>query len=343
MQIYDRYTDLLERLDRCGRQPTVLGCAPDGAPIVSVKSGGEKEPAIFISAGSHSTEQAGVSAAMELIDGLETDHQTYVIPCRDPIGLNGFAYALRLSLGEEPELSSAEDVVAILRERGEILHDQDDVLMAIIGEYGYATQVRHGWSVAEHPELEPLRGRRFYALAGSDEIEGSGPLQRAYTLVVDPEGEVLHINRFHDTPWGAVESRCTRDLMARINPGLTLDLHEHGGDAFWFSARQQRNDEDQAWEQRMADEMIGAVARSGAALMPEEYLPGSFFTRGPRGVYWLDAGQRGEGLNLADFGASRYGPAFTIETGMRTGFENRVKTAMLVAQTAVRVFEERYA
>ena len=343
MQIYQRYTDLLERLEKRGHQPSVLGCAPDGSPIVAVRAGGEKEPAIFISAGSHSTEHAGVSAAMELIEELETDHRAYVIPCRDPIGLNGFAYALSLGLGEEPELTGPDDVVTVLRERGEVLYEQDDLLVAIIGEHGYATRVRHGWSVADHPELEPLRGRRIYALSGHEETEGSGPLERAYTLIVDPDGEVLHINRLHDTAWAAVESRCTRDLMARINPGLTLDLHEHGGDGFWFSSRHQQTDEDEAWERRMTDEMISAVAGSGAALMPEEYLPGSFFTRGQRGVYWLHPGKRGEGLNLADFGASKYGPSFTIETGMRTGFENRVRTAMLVTQTAVGVFEERYA
>jgi len=342
MQIFDRYTDLLARLDARGHSTEVLGCAPDGAPIVSVQIGGDKDPAIFISAGSHSTEHAGVSAAMELIDNLQTDHRVYVIPCRDPVGLNGFAYALGLSLGEEPDLSGPEDVAAILKERGEVLWENDDLLVAIIGEYGYATRVRHGWSVAEAPELEPLRGRRIFCLAGHDEVEGSGPLQRAYSLIVDPEGQVLHINRFHDTAWAAVEPRCTRDLMARIDPGLTLDLHEYGGDAFWFSARRQRRDDDQTWEQRMADRIIGAVADSGVALMPEDYLPGAFFTKGQRSVYWLDPAKRGEGFNLADFGALKYGPAFTIETGMRTGFDNRVRTSMLAARTAIAVFEERY-
>jgi hypothetical protein len=62
-----------------------------------------------------------------------------------------------------------------------------------------------------------------------------------------------------------------------------------------------------------------------------------------RSVCWLDPCQRGEGLNLADFGAFKYGPSFTIETGMRTGFGNRVRTSVLAAQTAIEVFEERYA
>ena len=153
----------------------------------------------------------------------------------------------------------------------------------------------------------------------------------------------MHINRFHDTPWAPVESRCTRDLMADITPGLTLDLHEHGGDSFWFSARHQQNDDDQHWEENMAEAMITAVASSGAALAPEEYLPGSFFTRGPRGVYWLNAGKRGEGLNLVDFAARTYGPSFTIETGMKLPFAERVATSKLAVKKGVEIFAQRYA
>ena len=59
--------------------------------------------------------------------------------------------------------------------------------------------------------------------------------------------------------------------MAKIRPGLTLDLHEYGGDGFWFSARHQRSEDDESWEKRMADSMIRAVAGSGAQLAPQGY------------------------------------------------------------------------
>jgi hypothetical protein len=258
------------------------------------------------------------------------------------MGLNGFAYVLGLSLGEEPSLDSLEDVEAILRERGEVVYEEGETLLVIIGEYGYSTRGLYGRLNNRTHLLEPLKGRRIFFPSRAEGVEGTAPCQRAYTLIVTPAGEVLHLNRFHDTPWAPVESRCTRNLMAEIHPGLTLDLHEHGGTAFWFSARHQRNDTDEKWEQRIADEIIQAVAGSGAELMPEDYLPGSFFTKGQRSVYWLNPQKRGEGLNLADFAASKYGPAFTIETGMRGGFKHRVGNAMLAAQTAVKVFEERY-
>ena len=335
MQPFDSYADLLTCIQDNGHTPQTLGRAPDGQPIVAVKSGGDKTPAIFISAGSHATEQAGVSAACALIDEIETEHQLYTIPNRDPIGMNGLAYALGLSLDDVPNLGGLDDVAPLLKKHGEVLYEEDDTVVALIGEYGYATGNLYNHRVGDW--IEALKGRRLYFAASNPGVE------RAYTLVIDPTGEVLHLNRFHDTPWAPVESRCTRDLMATIQPGLTLDLHEHGGDFFWFSARHQRTPSDQQWEEALASEMIAAVAASGAPLAPSDYLPGSFFTTGPHSVFWLNPQQRGEGLNLADFAAKTYGLAFTIETGMALPFAERVHTAKIVAQKAVEVFDRRHA
>ena len=48
-------------------------------------------------------------------------------------------------------------------------------------------------------------------------------------------------------------------------------------------------------------------------------------------------------MPLVDDAAHAYGPALTIETGMRQPFEQRVHTAMRVARAAVAVFEQRYS
>lgn len=340
---FRRYTELLDMIKQRGHRPRVLGAAPDRSPLVVVRAGGDKKPAIFISAGSHSTEHAGVRTAVEVIDGLKTKHQVYVYPCRDPIGLTGYNYALSLALGEEPTLNSVEDAETLLRKQGEVLVDEGGVLLAIIGEHGFANQGLLGRIKKGDKRLEPLLGRRIYYPSRSKEMPGAGPLERAYTLVVTPDGEVLHLNRFHDTAWAPAESRGARRLMAEIQPGLTFDLHEYGGDAFWFSTRKQRTEQDEVWEQRMAREAIRAVALSGARLAPDNYSPGSFFSKLERGVYGLDASKRGEGLNLVDYAASKYGPGFTVETGMRQPFEQRVRMSLLTVTTAVKVFEERYA
>ena len=96
---------------------------------------------------------------------------------------------------------------------------------------------------------------------GQTGVEGTGDFGRAYTLVFSPEGEVLHINRFHDTAWAPVEPRVTVQLMARIEPGISFDLHESQlmADRFWLSARHQADPDDQAWEERAATATIAAL------------------------------------------------------------------------------------
>ena len=95
-------------------------------------------------------------------------------------------------------------------------------------------------------------------------------------------------------------------------------------------------------DMRVMTPPLAAINDANTPLPPEDYLPGTFFTKGPLGVYWLNAGQRGEGLNLVDYAAAVYGPSFTIETGMKRSFAERVATSKLAAQKAVEVFEERH-
>lgn len=343
-QPFASYADLLGALERRGHKLRKLGVAPDQSPIVAVRAGGKKTPAIFISAGSHATEHAGVLAAVELADQLKTEHEVWILPTRDPIGLSGYRYALSRGLGQAPDLNSLASVEALLRKEGEVLFEDAETLLVLIGEIGYANRGLYRKVEKGAKFLAPLHGRRIYFPSRSADMPGAEPLARAYTLVVTPEGEVLHLNRFHDTPWAPAEVRCARRLMAEIKPGLTFDLHEHeGGGFFWMSARRQRTDADEMWEQRMAGEGIRAVAAAGAELAPETYSPGTFFERRERGVYWLHPGQRGEGLNLIDFAANTYGPGFTVETGMRGPLAQRVEQHLTVVQAAVKVFEARHA
>lgn len=60
VQAFARYTDLLDPLRRRGRKWRTLGHASDASPIVAMKCGGEKQPAILSTAGAHATEHAGV-------------------------------------------------------------------------------------------------------------------------------------------------------------------------------------------------------------------------------------------------------------------------------------------
>jgi hypothetical protein len=373
--IYWKYEELLADTQRRAQHMTTLGSTVDGSPIVAARGGGDKTPAIFITAGSHATEHAGVSAAVRLIDELDTEHQVFVIPTRDPVAHDGFAHALSLGLGETPSFDDFDQLEEILRDAGDILYEDDDFLLALIGDYGYAsarpemkseaieegeTRFRAGPKrknpqgygygrmqqlCRERPEiLTPLLGRRVYQPAGQAGVEGTNLFDRAYTLIVSLEGEILHINRFHDTAWAPVEPRVTRTLLEKIKPGISFDLHESAGmdDRFWLSARTQPDPESQTWEEKAATATIKAIAASGATLATKEDAPSKWFDMSEQAVFWLDATRRGEGFNLMDFCSREYGLAFGTEMGMFGSFAGRVDMALTTVRSAVSVFEERY-
>jgi enterochelin esterase-like enzyme len=188
---YGRYEELLLDLETRGHSPTVLGVAPDGSPIVAIKGGGNKLPPIFLSAGAHSTEQAGVCAAVDLLDELRTEHELWVLPCRDPIGLSGFRHALHLGLPfeTEPTVDTLEDVAALLRKRGTVLVDDsgEQLLVALLGEYCYAVYCDGRASsmlptqfANKYPDAAAaMVGRRLWWPSNYDDVPGASPLERA--------------------------------------------------------------------------------------------------------------------------------------------------------------------
>jgi hypothetical protein len=335
---------LVAHLRAAGVRMQTIAVAPDGSPVVAVRAGGDREPGVFISAGSHSTEQAGVRAAVDLATDLQTEHRVWIVPTRDPMGMNGYRHALQWASGNDVELAGRETLGPWLREHGEVLVDDgEELVIAILGEFGFTTRNLLGKLGAEHRQaLEPLWGRRIFTPSGDAGMAGAAPLERAYTLIVAPDGEVLHINRFHDTAWAPGEVRATRRLLAREKPGLCFDLHESGGigDNFWLSARHQPTPERDAEEARIATHVIGRIAEAGGTFMGDDYVPHAFFTRSEPGVFWLDASVRGEGLNLMDFCARTYGIAFGTEMGMFGSFEHRVHLGKTTVQAAVEAWSD---
>ena len=356
--IYSDYDALLERVNAKALSTRTLGATIDGAPVVAARGGGDKQPTIFITAGSHATEQAGVSAAVDLIAELDTEHEVHVIPTRDPVGLNGFAHALSLGMGELPSFESFDEVEQILRREGTVLFEEESMLVSLIGDFGYVSRRPDGgwcpqWAAYkrlqklrdERPEaLAPLTGRRAYMTPGQTGVEGTGDFGRAYTLIFSPEGQVLHINRFHDTAWAPIEPRVTVRLMEEVRPGISFDLHESQlmEDRFWLSARHQADPENQKWEARAATVTIAAIEASGATLARDDDTHMPWFDQSEKAVFWLDANKRGEGLNLMDYASRHYGLAFGTEMGMYGSFAHRLELAMITVKTAVSVFEDRY-
>jgi len=378
MQGFSTYSDLLDQVDDLGVPYRRLDVAPDGQPIVAAETGGDEGPAVVISAGAHATEHAGVRAAVELLEALETDHPVYVVPSRDPVGLNGYEYAIGRALGESVSIDLFDHVEATLRDRGEVTHDEDGLLLALIGDTGFGTArptADQSSCLAlltglkdyqtERPEvLEPYRGRRIVTPAGHPDVEETGNFGRAYTLVVDPDGNLLHLNRFFDRTWSPVETRCVRRLMAEVDPGLVFDLHESSRqeDRYHVSLRPPRSGVSRDGERRIAERIVAAVRDAGIMIANDDDVIGDsmdvvgrddeiegrsdpFYSKAADGAFWVDPHvtsppRSGEGLNSVDFGADEYGFAFTTETGMLGDFEDRVRAAVVSVQAGIEAFDE---
>ena len=135
------HAQLVGRLLQQGHTPRVLGHTVDGSPILVVQCGGTRLPAVIISAGVRATDQAGVSAAVELCDDLsDSEHTVYVLPCRDPVGMHGGEHVLSLGLGGDAEVSTVTAAASLLREQGEVLWDTGEELVALLADFGYVLQ-----------------------------------------------------------------------------------------------------------------------------------------------------------------------------------------------------------
>lgn len=375
--MFNTHDDLLEAVKQTDKPFRVLGNAPGGHPLIAVEAGGDKNPSIMITAGAHATEQAGVSAAVELIETLETEHRVYIVPSRDPIGLNGYEYALELALGETINLSSYDTLAQFLKDEAELIYQEEDLILSLIGDTGFATKkpVSDGsrtilsrlkeLSESKPEILEPFKGRRIYSPPGHIDIQGAKGLNRAYTLVISPDGTPMHLNRFFSDKWAPVETRCVTQLLKETQPKLFFDNHETAdqGNRYHISLRPQGTEKGNQREKHIALTITRAIVESGIELATdEERLNGptkfvghdvenqpdeSFYSRAGPGAYWVDPNitsppRLGEGLNATDYAAEHYGLAFTVETGMHGTFEERKESAILSVQTGVQEFENQY-
>jgi len=378
MRGFSTNADLLAHVVENGHGYRTLGRAPDGSPIVAVEGGGDAEPGVLVTAGAHATEHAGVRAAVEILDAVETHRRVVVVPTRDPVGLNGYTYALETALGETLVVESYDGLADLLRTEADVVVDDDEMLLGLVGDVGFATReptdgrpsclslmsALKDHAAAGTPFLERFRGRRVYAPAGFPTVEETGDFDRAFTFVISPAGEFMHLNRFFDRSWAPVETRCVRDLMDELEPVLTVDLHESSrqGPRYHISLRPQATDDRREREARVASAAVDAVSAAGVTLATDDDIFGSsldvvghgtdgddehrsdpndpFYRRAERGAYWVDPNatappRRGEGLNAVDYAAETHGLAYTTETGIHAPFADRVHAAVVSVQAVV--------
>ena len=92
------YQQLLDDIASSGHSCQVLGRTELGWESVCVELAGEREPPVTIASVSHATESARPQATLGLMSSLSTKHKLYLIPCRDPLGLDNLATCIRPSL-----------------------------------------------------------------------------------------------------------------------------------------------------------------------------------------------------------------------------------------------------
>lgn len=350
---------LLDRLSQTELAYYVLGRTAFEKEIFCVELGGTKEPPIVITAGSHATEWAGPLAALGLLSTLRTEHKVYLVPCRDPLGLDGFGPCLTEATGVAASLASMDDLRTLIDHHGEIVYDHGGVQIATFDHIGSIvvdeSQTRQ-FVVEQHllPEMVPTRadlierlgGRYLFFVEpwenGTYGWEG-GPFEHpAQVLFVSRNGAVGNLNRFFNRDDGPIEVACIRDLVDQVKPGLLLDLHEGFGDKFYLIVPLS--------EDPLQDRVARAMT---TAVRDRDFELSTFGELAPRWGPKLTAAFRdlGDGIysgehmtsaiSLGSYGR-RYGATATVEAGMEAPIEQRVNFIEWATRAGIRAYEAHH-
>ncbi len=343
------YALLRERIAQTGRPVEVIGRTHFGLELVVARTGGDRIPPIVLTAGSHADEVAGVCAAVNLVQTLTAEHTTYIIPCRDPLGWEGFMSVLSRALGRVVEVSDSREVRDLLHTYTAIVYEESDATVGVLGDLAFASiSVGPYMSFELSRNLLPqltrrdstlrsqLAGKRVLLPANIPYLEGRGFFDwGGNSAYITPNGEATHLNRLFDQDLAPVEVSSVKDFLNRIKPGLTLDLHEGFGSKFYLfvPGADSRN-------LRVAEAMIRAVREIG--IEPSTYDELKPFW----GAHAREITPVGNGIfthvpsstSLSGY-AARYGPSVTTEPGMDAPVSVRVHAIEAAAIAAIRVFE----
>jgi len=354
-------TDVLSALEGSGYPLHEWGQASDGTAMLAARAGGNRQPAIFLTAGAHCTETAGVHACLELLESLETEHEVHVLPLRDPVGFAGVDHCLSLASGEDVHMTDPQASLDFLQRRGQLLWNEGGLHLFLLGELGFVwappqpgleTFWRQfsltGRLPRETPDLlRPLLGKSVFFINVNSTIEGSGPLQRCYHTVLGADGQWLHLNRFFGRDDAPPEVAAVDDLVQTIRPGLTADLHEGNGEGFWMPLPRPEQDEELVFEMTRAffsyiaersypvesyehwRASNGLEGRGGDYMVPEPRLHGHF---------WFNQDQLQEGPNLASYAAG-VGIGYGTEGPMEQPLAMRVDGITNGIRRAIKVWE----
>jgi hypothetical protein len=358
-------SDVLEALRASGKPLHEWGRAVDGTPLLAARAGGDKQPAIFITAGAHSTETAGVHGALNLLDALDTEHEVHVLPVRDPFGFAGVNHCLSFAVGQPVEVPSHHAALDYLTTHGELIWSEGEMRVFKLGNIGFMWHLPQPPSVGrfltmhsrmlslvqQDPDsLKPLWGKSVMLLNAMLDVEGSGELGRCWHAIVSPQGEWLHLNRFFGRDDAPPEVAAVDQLMQTIRPGLMCDLHEGNGSGFWMPIRKPEQNAELVFD--MTKAFFDYIQKRGYPITTFENWAATDETLGknytpdwmkpePRlpGLFWCDGLLRDEGYNLIDYSAL-FGIGYGTEAPMERPLAMRVDGITNGIKAAIQVWEQ---
>ncbi|MBI9043529.1 MAG: hypothetical protein JEZ06_03535 [Anaerolineaceae bacterium] len=356
--------DVLNVLIDSGRPVREWGKAQDNTPMLSIQTGGFKQPPIFITAGAHSTESAGVHAALNLIDCLKTDHEVHILPLRDPFGFAGFQHCLSYASGKTVLISDYTEALVFLERNAETLWQKGEMKVFLLGNTGFVWYplgmgLEGYWQISnqiaklarEEPEtLRPLWGKSLMLTNPWTGIEGASELLRCWHGYFDERGKWLHLNRMFGLKDAAVEVAAVDNLMQSVRPGLTCDLHEGNGKGFWLPLPKPKENTERVF--KMAKAFFDYVTSKNYPITdyedwlasdqtPQTSVDPDWMLPEPRqpGLFWVNTLERGEGHNLSTYADLR-GVAFGTESPMIGSLDMRVDVLTKGTITAIKSWEE---
>lgn len=366
LSIHPDYTtkDILEILRASGKPTQEWGHAIDGTPLLSVRSGGDKKPAIFITAGVHSDETAGIHAALNLLNLLDTEHEVHVLPLRDPYGFAGVNHCLSFA-GQKPvQLNSHAETLEYLKENANLIWCEGEMFIFKLGEVGFvwnplAADLDSFWEMFNQMMhlsktnlqiLQPLLGRSMMLINADVESEGSKEMQRCWHSFLSKQGEWLHLNRFFGRADAPPEVAAVDKLMLTVRPGLTCDLHEGNGSGFWMPMHRPEAEEKRELVIRMIEVYFNYIKSRGYPITTFEewsatdHTPSSnadWMIPEPRqpGLFWTRASLKGEGPNLVEY-ADPIGVSYGTEAPMMQPLAVRVDGITNGILASIKVWED---
>lgn len=347
------YEALVESFDALHLPRRVLGRTLYDTEIVAYRFG-DDGPDGIIAAGAHAEEVAGVTTAFSLARSVPPGVQGWIVPCRDPLGWDGFRRMLARAAGKPVRVRCHGDVAAALKACGEPVR-LGDVAVGIVGDVAFFSvdESHPGMNdpaefaykfLAEEPEVrERLAGKRLFVhgspllTEGRDIYDwGGGP-----TIYVNASGRVGNMNRFFSEPIPPMEVAALRTLADEVRPAWTLDLHEGFGSSFFLFTSALGHPVGEAAARAMAE----GVAARGFPLMSRAEMASYFevdetsFIELAPGVYVSDRHRYTIPDAFCPYVGSMGAVCFTTEMGMENPLQVRMEMTEVAARAGLEVLQ----